>query len=148
MNANSGAYVLILELSSVITLTIGALGEYEFKSGYYAYVGSALGSTGFNRVLRHISVSEGNNQTRKWHIDYLSSVSKIIEVHKIFTLERAECTISAALSNNLGVSSIKGFGCSDCTCRSHLYYSENLEEIQEVVVKAMRQVNNTYSSSN
>jgi Uri superfamily endonuclease len=141
MNANSGAYVLILELTGVITLTIGALGEYEFKSGYYAYVGSALGSNGFNRVLRHISVSEGSNQTRKWHIDYLSSVSKIIEVHKVFTLERVECTISTAMFNSLGVPSMKGFGCSDCKCRSHLYYSENLAEIKGVVIKVMRQVN-------
>lgn len=141
MNANSGAYVLILELTDVITLTIGALGEYEFKSGYYAYVGSALGSNGFNRVLRHIRVSEGSNQTRKWHIDYLSSVSKIIEVHKVFTLERIECTFSTAIFNNLGMSSMKGFGCSDCKCRSHLYYSDNLATIKEVVVNAVRQVN-------
>jgi Uri superfamily endonuclease len=141
MNANSGAYVLILELTGVITLTIGALGEYEFKSGYYAYVGSALGSNGFNRVLRHIRVSEGSNQTRKWHIDYLSSVSTIIEAHKVFTLERVECTISSAIFNSLGVSSMKGFGCSDCKCESHLYYCENLAEINEVVIKAMRQVN-------
>jgi Uri superfamily endonuclease len=141
MNANSGAYVLILELTGVITLTIGALGEYEFKRGYYAYIGSALGSNGFNRVLRHIRVSEGSNQTRKWHIDYLSSVSKIIEVHKVFTLERVECTISTAIFNSLGVSSMKGFGCSDCKCLSHLYYSENLAEIKEVVIKVMHQVN-------
>ncbi len=141
MNANSGTYVLILELTGGITVTIGALGEYEFKSGYYAYVGSALGSSGFTRVLRHIRVSEGSNQTRKWHIDYLSSVSKIIQVYKVFTLERVECTISTAIFNNLGVSSMKGFGCSDCKCGSHLYYSENLAEIKEVVIKAMRQVN-------
>jgi endonuclease-3 len=140
-NANSGTYVLILELTDDTTLTIGALGEYQFTSGYYAYVGSALGPGGFNRVLRHIRISEGSNQTRKWHIDYLSSVSKIIEVHKVFSLERVECTISTAIFNNLGISSMKGFGCSDCKCGSHLYYSENLVEIKEAVIKAMRRVN-------
>jgi Uri superfamily endonuclease len=141
MSANSGAYVLILELTGDTSVTIGALGEHEFRSGYYAYVGSALGSRGFNRVLRHIRVSEGNNQTRKWHIDYLSSVSKIIEVYKVFTLERVECAISAAIFNTLGVSSVKGFGCSDCKCQSHLYYSENIAELKEAVVKAMCQAN-------
>jgi len=135
-----GAYVLLLQLKDKRTLVIGALGEYHFQSGFYAYVGSALGPGGFKRILRHIGVSKGDNKVRKWHIDYLSSVSTIIEAHKVFTHERLECAIATLMLNDLGRSSMRGFGSSDCKCRSHLFYSEKLAEIKNVAIRSTCQL--------
>jgi len=135
-----GAYVLLLQLKDKRTLVIGALGEYHFQSGFYAYVGSALGPGGFQRILRHIRVSKGDNNVRKWHIDYLSSVSTIIEAHKVFTHERLECAIATLMLNDLGRSSMRGFGSSDCKCRSHLFYSEKLAEIKNVAIRSTCQL--------
>ena len=139
-DTDGGAYILLLQLKGKRTLVIGALGEYHFQRGFYAYVGSALGPGGFNRILRHIRVSKGDNKVRKWHIDYLSSVSTILEVHKVFTHERLECAIATLMLNDLGTSSIRGFGSSDCKCRSHLYYSKRLAEIRNAAIRAISQV--------
>jgi Uri superfamily endonuclease len=139
-DTDSGAYVLLLQLKDKRTLIIGALGEYQFQRGFYAYIGSALGPGGFKRILRHIRVSKGVNKVRKWHIDYLSSVSTIIEAHKVFTKERLECAIATMMLNDLGTSSMLGFGSSDCKCRSHLFYSEKLAEIKNAVVRSTCQL--------
>jgi len=139
-DTNGGAYVLILQLKDDRTAVIGALGECHFQSGFYAYVGSALGPSGFNRISRHIRVSKGDNKVRKWHIDYLSSVSTIIEVYKVFTCERLECAIATLMLNDLGTSSVRGFGSSDCKCRSHLYYSKRLTEIKRAAITSICRV--------
>ena len=139
-DTDSGAYVLLLQLNDRRALIIGALGEYHFRSGFYAYVGSALGPGGFKRILRHIRVSTGENKARRWHIDYLSSVSTIIEAHKVFTQERLECAIATLMLNDLGTSSMRGFGSSDCNCRSHLFYSKRLAEIKNATIRSICQV--------
>jgi len=139
-DTDSGAYVLLLQLNDRRALIIGALGEYHFQSGFYAYVGSALGPGGFKRILRHIRVSTGENKARRWHIDYLSSVSTIIEAHKVFTQERLECAIATLMLNDLGTSSMRGFGSSDCNCRSHLFYSKRLAEIKNATIRSICQV--------
>ena len=139
-NTDGGAYVLLLQLNDRRALIIGALGEYHFQSGFYAYVGSALGPGGFKRILRHIRVSTGENKARRWHIDYLSSVSTIIEAHKVFTQERLECAIATLMLNDLGTSSMRGFGSSDCNCRSHLFYSKRLAEIKNATIRSICQV--------
>jgi len=139
-DTDGGAYVLLLQLNDRRALIIGALGEYHFQSGFYAYVGSALGPGGFKRILRHIRVSTGENKARRWHIDYLSSVSTIIETHKVFTQERLECAIATLMLNDLGTSSMRGFGSSDCNCRSHLFYSKRLAEIKNATIRSICQV--------
>lgn len=138
--ANGGAYVLIIQLKDDRTSIIGSLGECHFQSGFYAYVGSALGPGGFNRISHHIRVSRGENKVRKWHIDYLTSVSTIIGVYKVFTRERLECAIATSMLNDLRLSSIRGFGSSDCNCRSHLYYSERLVEIKKAAITSICRV--------
>ena len=64
-----GIYTLVLSLSADQTVEVGSLGPVLFSKGYYAYTGSARGPGGLSRVERHISVMEGKNQTRRWHID-------------------------------------------------------------------------------
>ena len=139
-----GAYVLIIEFlaqgertregnNSNTTLVIGRLGSVSFRSGYYCYVGSAMGgiksSTNLqNRIKRHLRSfycpEEATNKPKKhWHIDYLLSHrnSRIVAILIIPSREKEECRIAAIVKNRAN-GMVSGFGCSDCGCGSHLFY--------------------------
>jgi Uri superfamily endonuclease len=116
-----GVYVLILRLDRETDMRVGKLGKINFKRGYYAYVGSALGSGGFKRVTRHFNVARGKNKTRKWHIDYLLPHSEVICATVSPTDEALECIVAKVLGKYSAV--IKGFGCSDCSCDTHLFFT-------------------------
>lgn len=116
-----GVYVLVLKLHSDTDITVGRLGLLYFKKGFYAYVGSALGRGGFKRVTRHFDVASGRNSARKWHIDYLLPYSEVICALLLPGNEDIECTVAKTLGKFSGVS---GFGCSDCSCSTHLIFAE------------------------
>jgi endonuclease-3 len=117
-----GSYVLILQLSGDIDLTIGKLGKIHFGNGYYYYVGSALGTGGFKRVTRHFNVAEGKNSTRKWHIDHLLPHSEVICAVLLPSQQAFECKVARILEKSLD--QMPGFGCSDCKCLSHLLFGK------------------------
>ncbi|TAN39270.1 MAG: GIY-YIG nuclease family protein, partial [Candidatus Methanoperedens sp.] len=73
-----GVYILNLKIDKDIVIRVGKLGNIRFKKGYYAYIGSALGTGGFKRVTRHFNIASGKNMTRKWHIDYLLPHSEVV----------------------------------------------------------------------
>ncbi|MFC7073347.1 DUF123 domain-containing protein [Halovenus rubra] len=128
-----GTYTLLVELPECADIEVGALGEYFFESGWYAYVGSALGTGGFSRVERHQEIANGERDVRHWHIDYLLG-------HKASTLETvirsagvdAEC----AIADTIEASSIPAFGCSDCGCDSHLFYRSDRSALCSTVETA------------
>lgn len=95
---------------------MGALGKIEFRKGTYAYVGSAQSGIE-KRVARHL-----RQERRKfWHIDYLLS-QETVKIEKVLykrAPRQEECRIAEALSE-LG-NPLRGFGSSDCSCRSHLF---------------------------
>jgi Uri superfamily endonuclease len=114
---DKGIYCLIFE-NPACTVRIGALGPVPFPAGWHIYIGSALGSGGLARLFRHIALSRTKDRIPKWHVDYLSTNSSFTlryTVHAV-TGERFECGLARAL----GEPGIPGFGCSDCTCPSHL----------------------------
>jgi Uri superfamily endonuclease len=111
-----GSYILLIELPQGQTITVGSLKSMHFLRGYYAYVGSAM--SGFKSRLSH-HLKEGKRP--HWHIDYLLSRASISSIILCETEERVECTIARALSHQF--ESIPDFGCSDCQCRSHLFFS-------------------------
>jgi Uri superfamily endonuclease len=114
---DKGIYCLVFE-NPACTLRIGALGPVPFPAGWHIYTGSALGSGGLARLLRHIALSQMKEKAPKWHVDYLSTDPRFIlryTVHAV-TEERLECRLASAL----GEPGITGFGCSDCSCSSHL----------------------------
>ncbi len=131
-----GVYVLIMELEKDTIIRVGKLGKFSFEKGYYAYTGSALGTGGFKRVTRHFNISSGKNMTRKWHIDHLLSDSKVIVAVLIPTNKNIECNVAEAISDFC--TGIPGFGCSDCSCSTHLFYSGY--ELTDRVVSACRNV--------
>lgn len=125
-----GVYCLIFE-NSACKLEIGKKGEFSFSPGFHIYVGSALGSGGLKRVQRHINLSRKRDKNPKWHVDYLhlNPAFRLVLAIYAFTSERLEC----ALASRIGGNSVYGFGCTDCTCSSHLYYriKNPLSEITE-----------------
>ena len=118
-----GVYVLILKLKRDTTITIGKLGTFDFKKGFYAYTGSARGTGGFKRVDRHFNVAAGQNTTRRWHIDYLLPHTEAICAVTVPTDDDLECAVAGKLAGMLA--GIADFGCSDCSCSSHLFFSDN-----------------------
>ncbi len=120
-----GSYVLVLELPEEELIPVGSLGVVDFRSGYYAYVGSALSGLE-SRLNRHLRQSK----KFRWHIDYLLQKVSIGAVITCRTDERIECDIARALGQFY--SSVPGFGSSDCRCRSHLYFSTG-EMTQEIM---------------
>ena len=100
--------------------------ETTFLKGTYYYVGSALGKNGlYNRVKRHFSI----DKNKRWHIDYLLTIGKLVRAYcVVWSLENTikedsltECNIANFFELN-GIARVDGFGCSDCKCKSHLFY--------------------------
>ncbi|VVB87229.1 Uncharacterised protein [uncultured archaeon] len=118
-----GVYILILRMKEYKNICVGRLGIIHFRRGYYAYVGSARGPGGFKRVTRHFDVASGENKTRKWHIDHILPYTEVVCAVFVPTSDDVECSVASALATSF--EGIKGFGCSDCHCDTHLYFSEN-----------------------
>jgi endonuclease-3 len=126
-----GIYTILLSLGKAQEIRVGALGAFAFAAGYYAYTGSARGSGGCKRVDRHIRVLQGIESTRRWHIDYLLPKADFQEVFITKTTSDLECRIASMIGERLRP--VKGFGCTDCTCLSHLHYAQDLADMQEAV---------------
>jgi Uri superfamily endonuclease len=116
---DKGVYCLIFKNQDII-VRVGALGDLTFQAGWHIYVGSALGSGGLKRLDRHISLAHMHDKEPKWHIDYLLTNPAFSLRYAIYavTQEQYECT----LARSLGKSGVFGFGCSDCSCSSHLLF--------------------------
>ena len=129
----NGTYVLIMENSEDREIEIGKLGRVAFRKGFYAYVGSALSGLA-QRIGRHLR-EVGENKKLHWHIDFFlaSSGVEVKEVVFAETEERKECEIAAKLQVKKGLGHIANFGCSDCTCRSHLLFSTSFDRLKEDV---------------
>ena len=121
-----GSYILIIKLKEEKTIQIGKLGKIHFKKGFYVYAGSAL-NTLEQRINRHLR----ENKKKHWHIDYFLDFAEVIDVLYKESKTRTECNIAKILDKQL--ISIPGFGCSDCKCKSHLFYGsyENIIQVFE-----------------
>lgn len=131
--AVGGTYVLVIELATAATITVGALGDLQFSSGGYAYVGSAHGPGGFTRLDRHRRIATGVKDVRHWHIDYLLGET---EASIVDSLRIPDQDLECAIAGELARPSIPGFGCSDCTCDSHLFYAPTVETIRAAATEA------------
>jgi len=123
---SSGSYIICINLSESQHIHIGKLGEIFFQAGYYYYVGSAFNlkqkNALENRVIRHLRPPV--NKKIHWHIDYFLAADNISikSVILVPSRVREECEISQSIAK-ITENYIEGFGCSDCDCKSHLYYS-------------------------
>lgn len=120
-----GCYILLMELKENKTIPIGKLGNINFKKGFYAYIGSALNGLE-QRINRHLR----NDKKNYWHIDYLLNHGKIIDIFYNESDIKEECNIVKKFEEKL--LPILNFGCSDCNCRSHLFYGSKNEFINVI----------------
>lgn len=104
------SYVLILHCAKDVSITVGRLGEIEFRRGYYYYVGSA--NSGIHRIKRHFR----KEKKKRWHIDYIMPHMNVLGC---ILRKDYECE----LANRIGLTPVPKFGSSDCRCYSHLFYS-------------------------
>jgi Uri superfamily endonuclease len=115
-----GVYCLCIAVDEDIDVEVGALGVTVLPRGLYVYIGSALNGLE-TRILRHVETSRGLRKVTRWHIDYLLREPDVhIEsVYLRVTDERVECTLAREVSSR--GEPVRGFGCSDCRCTSHLF---------------------------
>jgi Uri superfamily endonuclease len=132
---DKGIYCLVFQTPGC-TIRVGALGPLTFRAGWYVYVGSALGSGGLRRLGRHISLARLRDKRPTWHVDYLLLSPEFSLEYAVCagSVDRYECLITSTLNR----SGIPGFGCSDCSCSSHLIYRD--EEPREEILTAFRSV--------
>ncbi len=109
------AYILIVYLPSNRKIAVGKLGQIFFEKGIYLYVGSG-GKAPLKRIQRHAT----KKKKFFWHIDFLTSMGEVIGAVLVESRKNLECELSRMLGFRFP--SIEGFGCSDCSCKSHLFY--------------------------
>jgi Uri superfamily endonuclease len=119
----AGSYLLCLKIASPFSIPVGSLGIVDFQKGTYLYCGSARKYPGA-RLARHLK----KNKKVHWHIDYLTSRENVdVSVIRIFPSERkSECGLNLQVQQLPGGEPISKFGCSDCSCSSHLTFFKRL----------------------
>ena len=110
-----GSYVVVLRLDQRLNIGIGKLGKVNFPKGYYLYAGSALKNL-IQRTERHRRISKN----KFWHIDYFRAQATFCAGIPIRSSHDLECEIAKSV-RKIADWQIEGFGCSDCSCFSHLY---------------------------
>jgi len=140
-----GTYVLIIENHAETEIEIGKKGSIKFKRGCYAYVGSALSGLE-RRIGRHLRAI-GEAKKVHWHIDYFLA-SPTVEIKEVVVAEtdvRKECEIAVKMDMHLD--SIPHFGCTDCSCPSHLFFSTSLTELKEHVYNSFQSINEPFRAT-
>ncbi len=115
-----GTYAILLKNKVRKNIRVGKLGIYTFAPGYYVYLGSALGPGGLQgRLNRHIR----REKKKHWHIDYIRSRMKLLEIWYAVQNKNSECLWALKLKMlNIASKDIIRFGSSDCRCNSHLIF--------------------------
>lgn len=124
-----GTYLLIFFLHRACALKVGRLGHFNLVSGFYVYVGSALGSGGLRARLRHHLKPA---KRPHWHVDYFSLLTPpkaICAAHGNHRREHDWAMRLGQLPN--ATQPIPGFGASDCRCVSHLYYFSTIPSLDK-----------------
>ena len=138
----TGAYILMIKVSSQTETAIGFAGTLAFSPGWYVYVGSAMGQTStslFHRLRRHFSPK--TQKKVHWHIDYLLALEEVALEGAIVgsSPNRMECKIVEVLCDRGFVPWGHRFGATDChQCPSHLFFiRESLRDDEELMALLM-----------
>ena len=109
---DGGIYVLILRLRED---TYVERFHRVFRSGHYAYVGSAQRNLAA-RIRRHM----WKGKKRHWHIDELTEVAEVVTVFSSPLPREYEDMVARCMAGRH--ESIPGFGATDSEERSHLFF--------------------------
>ena len=120
MNLNAGVYIAVFYKPKGRTIQIGRLGRFRFRQGVYFYIGSAQRNMSA-RLERHSK----KEKALRWHIDYLSAKAKMLGAITISGPRELECQLAKKLGSMFELA-VPGFGASDCKCRGHLFYTQEL----------------------
>jgi Uri superfamily endonuclease len=128
LHPQSGTYAVIFSSQSKAKVRFGRWGQLDLVSGYYVYVGSAFGPGGVQaRVSRHCR----KIKPKHWHIDYVLEFLQPVGVWCSYESERLEHRWAQAFADISSMSSVQGFGCSDCKCNSHLFNASTKPNFME-----------------
>jgi Uri superfamily endonuclease len=122
-----GLYTLVMRLKRSTRCRVGALGNNCLKEGMYVYTGSARGEASTS-LERRIERHWGKRRRRFWHIDYLLGLDSCSIITCVYSESDRdlECAVNRTIRNPIGgVFPVRGFGSSDCNCRSHLMYVQS-----------------------
>jgi Uri superfamily endonuclease len=125
LKPDPGTYALILRSQSTKAIQVGRWGQLDLQPGYYLYVGSSFGSGGVRaRVSRHLR----REKRKHWHIDYLREHVTPEEVWISYAANRLEHKWAGILFELPEMLPVQDFGCSDCGCYSHLFFTLRMPE--------------------
>ncbi len=127
-----GSYLLIFRLETVLqSVAIGRFGRFDFPSGYYVYVGSAMGSGGLPARLAY---HRRRHKARPhWHIDYLRPWMSLMETWAVSSQQRLECSWCQSLLSLPGLSiPVRGFGSRDTGCPAHFFYASTYPGVRSL----------------
>lgn len=110
-------YIAVFYLPIGRHITVGKLGRFAFRKGFYFYVGSAQRNLSA-RLERHSK----KIKPLRWHIDYLSTKARMLGAMTTAGPRRRECELAEKLAGMYELA-IPRFGASDCRCGGHLFYS-------------------------
>jgi Uri superfamily endonuclease len=123
-----GTYALILACVTETRLRIGKLGTIHLQPGYFVYVGSAFGPGGLSARLSH---HRRPIIRPHWHIDYLRPATILNEIWLTYdpsSREHQWADLFARIKH--GSIPLPGFGSTDCSCGSHLFFFRDRPSIQ------------------
>lgn len=125
MRSEKGTYAVIFQCRSKATQQVGQWGMISLREGYYVYVGSAFGPGG---VKARVSRRYRNTKKPNWHIDYLRRFLRPVTVWYSYHQRRLEHRWAKVFLKMNDMSPFQGFGCSDCDCYSHLFFTSEKPE--------------------
>jgi len=125
-----GTYALLLPSATDAVIRVGRLGDLRLQSGFYVYVGSALGSGGVRaRLAHHMRPAERPH----WHIDYLRPHTTLEQIWFTYDRKSPEHDWARCFAGMRGASMpLAGFGSSDCDCKTHLFFFERRSQTRLV----------------
>ena len=133
LKTQPGTYALVLYCRISRKVKVGKRGFISLIPGYYIYVGSAFGPGGLRaRVQRHIRKS-----TKKhWHIDYIKWFTRPLEIWYSYNPMIREHQWAEIFNRSKQTRILmKGFGSSDCTCTTHLFFQKTRPQSRIFVKK-------------
>jgi sugar fermentation stimulation protein A len=119
LGRDRGAYLLVLENDRPQEIGVGSLGRLFLHPGFYVYVGSGMGTLRA-RTARHYK----KIKKRFWHIDYLTP--EYVHPRRLYLIRSAD-RMESALAKRLkplASTAVRGFGSSDSSEYSHLFFFE------------------------
>ncbi|GEM_PF-255682 len=118
-------YVVVMHLPELRTVEVGALGEFEFEAGDWAYIGRAR--RGFDARLERHRRRAGDQKTIRWHVDYLRETTRWVRAHELTSQQAeghgGECGLADTVAGLPQAGRrLPDFGSSDCRCEGHLVH--------------------------